>query len=363
MDFKSIEQLDKIISDEVTKGEKFIVSSSGDLPLYGYLIAYSLGKCYIPHSDAEIIFTSRGLNIPHTISSDALKRAIATHDEKETTETTQNGELIKTIRRITPSGRVGDKYYYDISLHMIQTSKQIKHINLAQVVFTLSRTAITEYVIDIDGEIVKGIPETDIPILRGLHLSEIHQEIEQLVNSIMETYLLQMTHINNDAIRDSITKYIKSHDGIPFVIGRGGAWFVPIMHKNFVKTVRDALKDAQKYATGNFDVRIIPVLKDDDLKMAIKLDIEDYAKSQFQSLLKSVYQKISQAEDESEIEKIINDASEDKLNIIGLAERYKTLLEMEITINTDEIQLETPNNPLLTERFQAMLQSLRSVTK
>lgn len=352
----------KILKEFDEIDENIVISSGEKVSIYGYLIAYTLGKAYIPIQESYKIWTLRGFDIPILNSSDAIKKAISTYQYSEITI-----DNLKYILLITAKGKKKNVFLWELSLHSYDINEPQKLISHCTIGHIKCEKINNEYIIT---EAVLNSEKTDIPSNQNIidnlgkmttnnNLSKLSRFLIDTITNIVLLSNTLKTHINNDSIRDYITKRIKENGGIPFSAGRGGTWFIPYKKKEFVMNLRDAIKESRPYAHNKFDIRIIPVVKEEDLRKAIIEDAEEYAKQSLKNILIDTYNRIKKAKDENEAEAIISDATERKIELLGILDEYNQILSAKIqTMSDTVIPTDLETHPVISDRIRALLHSL-----
>jgi hypothetical protein len=343
--------LNRITGDEATTDKSIVASSNEQYPLYGYIVAYTLGEARIPHNKAKLVWDARGIPVSPATHIDALKRAITRYAQTEHSYRDEDGSVRTGVFRIRDKGVESHKddkvdiYIWELSYHETTSARQVQH-----------HESLLQMEVYKKG---KGIDPTDIAVhfLDNSASDGIKVRAEQVTQVIIKEYESLITHISNDQIRDTVMRAIKQHDGVPFVVGRGGAWFVPLKSREFVISVKNAIKDTRAYARNSVDVRIIPVMKDDDIKASIAEDVAEHVKTDYEALLRTVLRRVQSATSDESREAVLQDAISKKATLMGLRDRYEELLS-----TTIELKLE-PEQPrtALSGRVAALMDELREV--
>lgn len=343
---KSVELLDQMASDEVITDTLAVTTEAGDYPIYGYLIAYTFGEMWIPHNDAQTIWDARGIRVRPSTHIDALRKAISKFREVT---------VGNTIYRIRFRGYTKNEraliYRWEVSKHTAddpectQDHQSIAVIEARKVGKEILMEDIT----------LRYLQETSDADTTHAIQNDIYQPVTSLYGRLI-------THINNDMIRDTVISHIKSHYGIRFVVGRGGAWFVPASEREFIQALKQCIKDSKAYARNNVDIRIVPVVRDKDLRDAVAEDVARHVKQEYHRLLKQTLRRLENVEDEDIAEDILGDAIEEKEKITSLMGKYESLLKttIEVTLDEDD-ETETTNPMLMSGRLGALLSNLRKV--
>lgn len=337
-------------TDGEHQGEQFVAMGGDGFPLFGHIVAYTLGEARIPHDKARGIWDARGIPIKPASHIDALKKAIARYGNVEHSRALADGTTLTGVFRIRDKGMnknketKTDEYIWELSYHETKTAREAQnHESLLQIVVYKKG---------------KDITTSDISVNYLDHSAseQIEEKADQIIQLIKHEFESLINNISNDQIRDTLIKAIKDKDGVPFVVGRGGAWFIPLSSRDFTMKAKLAIKDTRAYATGKLDVRIIPVVKDDDLKASIAEDVASHVKQEFETLLRDTLRKLEKTTNDDNAQAILQDAISEKATLMGLKDRYEALLATTIELKLDE-QPQMQSQP--SERVQALLNELR----
>lgn len=350
---KAMEMLDAITNDGAR--ESALVASNGnDIPLFGYIVAYTLGEARIPHDEARRIWDARGIVIKPASHIDALKRAITRYSQVEHNYADAEGNELSCVFRVrfkgldeTDAKAKVDNYIWEVSIHETKNARETQHHeSLYQIIGTKRGKTIAMH----------DITTKDVENGASEH---IRTRAMQIYNTIISEYESLTTNISNDQIRDTLISELKMKDGVPFVVGRGGAWFVPLKSRDFVLNVKAAIKDTRAYARNKLDVRIIPVMRDEDLKASIAEDVATHVKTEYETLLRETLRKLERTNDEDARVSVLQDAISEKATMMGLKDRYETLLSTTIELTLDD----TPDTSTssMSERVSSLIAELKGV--
>jgi len=349
-------------------GKMLAMGKAEDGSFLGYLLGYSIGDRLISHDVADKKMDKIGM--PEDIrpsksrERDAFKNACSLTEKEEEFSSPTLSKKYGTnakFRAVYKADQVKPhEYIIDRKIFLVEDEKDGKKIKKSDIQFDrLAR--ITLVIEDEDKPNEKCHIEAE-PMSQGDEKTAMY-----LKGVIIDDWKVLMKSYTSKQIRDSLRKFVRQGDGIPYTVGRGGVWFMPKANneeniKKWVEFCEWCDKQNANGSDNRVDLRIIPALDLYGMKGKIAQDVSDEVQQRVKNLLEDTYAKLKDEKNEEKIEMVLaKQLASKREDVDGLLSNYKKILKDEIgvTLKLDVARNEKVEGTLSPKAKQMLREIMR----